>query len=112
MSFKLPGTGDEIVTALKRASAADFSGYFDNAIDLKLPEKAEVKNLDKAQASVAIKNFFDANKIKGFNLISQREMAGTMYVAGKLNGAVNSYNITVMLKDNDTKPTVLTVRIN
>jgi hypothetical protein len=112
MSFTWAITGDEVVSALKKASPAEFSSYFDDAIDLTLPGKPEIKNIDKAQASATVKGFFEKNKVNGFQLISQREMGGTMYVAGKLTSAGASYNITVMMKDKDNKPSVVTVRIN
>ncbi len=112
MSFTWAITGDEVVGALKKADPAEFSSYFDDAIDLIIPGKAEMKNINKAQASATVKGFFDKNKVNGFQLISQREMGGTMYVAGKLTSNGASYNITVMMKDKDSKPSVVTVRIN
>jgi len=112
MSFKLAITGNEVVSALKKADPAEFSSYFDDVIDLIIPGRAEMKNINKAQASAAVKSFFDKNKVNGFQLISQREMGGTMYVAGKLTSNGASYNITVMMKDKDGKPSVVTVRVN
>jgi hypothetical protein len=112
MSFTYAAGGDEVVNALKNADATNLSSYLDNFIDLKLPEKDEAKNVGKTQASVTIKSFFEENKIKGFELASQREMGGTMYVAGKLVGGTKNYNITVMMKNKDNKPAIITIRIN
>jgi len=100
--------GDAVVNALKEASVAKFSNYFSNNIDLKFPQKAELKNVSKADAATALSDFFSSNSVSGFDVTSQREMAGTMYIAGKLKGSSNSYNITVMLKNGS----VITVRIN
>lgn len=111
-SFTLSGDTDNIVNALKQGNAEQVSQYFDNLLDVKLPEKDEIKNVGKNQASITIKNFFDENKIKGFELSSQREMGGTMYMAGKLQGAAKSYNITLMLKARGDKMSIITIRIN
>lgn len=110
-AFKQDG-GNEIINALKKANATQFSGYFDNFIDLKLPEKEEIKDVSKTQASITVKNFFEENKINGFELSSQREMQGTMYITGKLTGESGKFNITVIIKNKGDHPSILTVRIN
>ncbi len=76
------GDSDTIVSALKQGNATRFTNYFDNFIDIKLPEKDEIKNVGKTQASITVRSFFDDNNIKGFDLTSQREMGGTMYITG------------------------------
>ncbi|MBN9298416.1 MAG: DUF4783 domain-containing protein [Filimonas sp.] len=111
-SFTLSSDTDSIVNALKQGNAEQVSQYFDNMLDVKLPEKDEIKNVGKNQASITVKNFFDENKIKGFELSSQREMGGTMYMAGKLQGSAKSYNITLMLKARGDKMSIITIRIN
>jgi hypothetical protein len=75
---------------------------------MKFPAKAEIRNMSKADAAAAVNQFFSANKITGFELTSQREMGGTMYIAGRLTGNAKNYNLTVMLKNN----LIITVRIN
>jgi hypothetical protein len=104
--------GSEVIDALKNGDASKFSSYFAANVDIKLPQKDEMKNIDKAEAASTIKNFFADNTISGFDVISQREMGGTMYIAGKLKKGTESYNITVMLKNKDGSMSVITVRIN
>lgn len=101
-------TGDGVVDALKQGNAAKFGSYFSNKLDLKLPQKAELKNISKEDAQSAITSFFSSYKINGFDVTSQREMDGTMYIAGKLKTNSGGYNLTVMLKNG----TVITVRIS
>ena len=100
--------GSNVVNALKEGNASKFSGYFNSNVDVKLPQKNEMKNANKADAAAAVADFFSTGKINSFDVTSQREMGGTMYIAGKLKSDAKSYNLTVMLKDN----TVITVRIN
>ena len=99
---------NDIVNALKEADASKFSSYFSNTLDVKLPKKNEMKSISKSDAAEAVSDFFSGNHITGFELISQREMSGTMYIAGKLSAGQQSYNITVMLKNNS----IITVRIS
>ncbi len=110
-SFRMVG-GDEVLNSLKKVDAGQFCGYFDNAIDLKLPEKDEIKNVSKTQASITVKNFFDENKIEDFKLTSQREMQGTQYITGKLTGASGTFNLTVIMKNKGDHTSIITVRIN
>jgi len=104
-------SGDDVVSALKQGSASEFSQYFSNSVDVKLPNKDGMKSLKKQDAASAVSVFFSANKIKGFDVISQREMNGTMYIAGKLTGS-QSYNMTVMLKNSGKAMEVITIRIS
>ncbi len=112
MSFIRFDNSTAIVNALKAGNAEELSKYLDNFIDLKLPEKEEIKNIGKNQAGIAIQSFFKQNGIKGFELSSQRDMNGTMYIAGKLQNSVKGYNITMLLKTKDGSQQIITLRIN
>ena len=104
--------GSDVINALKEADASKFSSYFNSTLDIKLPQKDEMKSITKSEATSAITNFFTANNINGFEVISQREMSGTMYIAGKLKNGSENYSITVMLKDKGGDISVITVRIS
>ena len=103
---------NSIINALKSANAEQVSSYFDKILDIKFPDKDEIKSIGKNQAGIALKSFFDNNNIKGFELSSQREMGGTMYVAGKLNNGAEGYKVSIMMKNKDGRPQIITVRIN
>ena len=111
-AFSQADNKDEVVNALKKADITSFNSYFDNTLDVKLPDKAEAKGIDRASAASMVKDFYTQNGIKGFELTSDRAMGGTMYMAGKLTGGAREYNLTVMLKNKDNKLSVITVRIN
>jgi len=103
---------NNIVSALQSANAGQVSNYFDKMLDMKFPDKEEVKSIGKNQAGIALKSFFDNNNIKGFELSSQREMGGTMYIAGKLTNGGEGYKLSMMMKTKEGKPQIITVRIN
>ena len=111
MSFTVQTDTTDILAALKQGNSEAFSKYFDNIVDVKLPEKDEIKSIGKTQASVTMKSFFDENNIKGFDLLSQRELGDIMYVAGKLQGS-KSYNLTIMLKGSGSNVVITNIRIN
>jgi hypothetical protein len=85
--FAFKQTDDAIVNSLKSANSEQVAGYFDSFIELKLPEKDEVKNMGKNQASIAFNSFFKENGVKG-------------------------YGITIRLKKQGDKLSITNVRIN
>lgn len=112
VAFRVGPDTESIVNALKQGNAEQLSQYFDNILDIKLPEKDEIKNVGKNQASITLKNFFEENRVRSFETTSQREMSGTMYIAGKLLCASKNYNVTMMMKAKGDKMTIITIRIN
>ncbi|MFY7651124.1 MAG: DUF4783 domain-containing protein [Chitinophagaceae bacterium] len=111
-SFTKQDTVPVIIQSLKLGNAEEVAKYFDNFIDLKLPEKEEIKNIGKTQAGIALQTFFKDNSIKGFELTGQREMGTTMYITGKLQNNAKGYNITLLLKSKDGMHQIITLRIN
>ena len=110
-SFKFQGE-DNIIKALKEASAEQVSNYFDSVIELKLPEKEEVKNMGKNQAGIAFGSFFKDNGVRGFELTSKREMGESVQITGKLQNAGKGYGITLRLKKQGDRLLITNVRIN
>ena len=101
-----------ILTALQSGDAEKVSTYFEKILDIKFPDKDEIKSIGKNQARIALKSFFDNNKIKGFELSSQREMGGTMYIAGKLTNGADGYKLSMMMRTKEGRPQIITVRIS
>ncbi|WP_447641318.1 MULTISPECIES: DUF4783 domain-containing protein [Chitinophagaceae] len=111
-TMKSMTTNDDIVNALKSADPSEVSQYFDDVLDVKLPDKEEAKNIGKNQASILFRSFYSSNNINGFSLTSRREMSGTMYIAGKLAGKNKSFNITLMIHNKGNQPYIISARIN
>jgi len=113
-SFSVHAQSDtnDIINAFKQADATAVANYFENMVDLTLPGKAEIKDISKAQASIALKSFFSENGINGFEPASQRESGTIMYIAGKMTGKGKPFNVTLLLKNKDGKHFITSVRIN
>jgi hypothetical protein len=104
-------SADDVASALNAGNATKFAGYFSNSVNIALPQKPEVKNLSKAEATAMIQNFFTKNKVSGFERFSDsRQLNDMTYVAGKLKGT-QEYNITVVLKSTGNNISVIRVRI-
>lgn len=101
-----------VINALNTGDANKVVSYFDDVLDIKLPNKDEGKNIGKNQAGMLFKAFYNDNDISNFSLTSQREMGSTMYIAGKLTGKGQAFNITLMLHNRNGKSSIFSVRIN
>jgi hypothetical protein len=113
MSFTLQAGTDEIVNAFKSADADRIGQYFDEFIDLKLPQKDELKNVGRNQATISVKGFLKENGINGFDKLSERELGSTKYLTGKLLNGGKGFNATVMMRSSkDGHYQIITLRIN
>lgn len=111
-SFTYFQTDDAIINAFKDADAAQVSRYFDDALEIKLLDKDENKNVGKKQAEIMLKDFFSKNQINGFTPTSQREMGGTKYIVGKLSNGRQQYNLTLMLRAKSGGFVIISIRVN
>lgn len=111
MSFSWQGDSEPIVRAFQSANAEQVAGYFDDYVDMKLMNKAEVKNIGKNQAGITLKAFFAENGIKGFEKASERAVGNTMYMTGKLLNDDKGLGITLLLKSKEGKYQIISVRI-
>jgi hypothetical protein len=103
---------NSLVAALKQGNAVEVSRYFDDIIDMKLPEKEEIKNIGKTQAGITLKIFFEEAGISGFDKTNERSTEGTMYINGKLYGSSKDYSLTMMLRNKSGKFYIVTFRVN
>ena len=111
-SFAFQGDADLIVGAFKSGKAEEVSKYLDDYVDIKLLDKAEVKNIGHKQAGLTLKAFFEENGINGFEKASDRAIGNTMYITGKLLNNGKNFGITLLLKMKEGKYQIITLRIN
>jgi hypothetical protein len=112
VSFGQSGDADAIVNTLKSGDAMKLTDHLDEFVDVKLLDKAEVKNMSRNQAALTLKSFFSENGINGFEKTSQRDVSGISYLAGKLQNGNKGYNITIMMKMKNGKWQIITLRVS
>lgn len=111
-SIKTMAQPSVVISALSTNNIDQLSDQFDKIMDLKFPEKEEIKSIGKTQATISIKSFFTESKVKSFQLTSQNEMAGVSYIAGKLQNETETFKITIMMKTKDGKSQIVSIRIS
>ena len=100
---------DDIINGLKQGNASQVSKYFDNTVEITLPEKSS--SYSKSQADLIIRDFFNNNLIKGFQVIHKGENAGSQYCIGTLVTRNASFRTTIFMKQKGEKQTLQEIRI-
>lgn len=95
-SFTLLASIDEMVKALREGNAAEIARYFDNTVEITLPDKSN--SYSKSQGEVVLRDFFNNNPVKGFNLLHKGESNGSQYCIGNLVTKYGTYRATVFMK--------------
>lgn len=87
---------DEVVVAMKTGNVATVAVYFDNTVEITLPDKGN--SYSKTQAEIVLKDFFSNNPVKGFEVIHKGQNAGYQYCIGTLVTKNGNFRTTIQMK--------------
>ena len=107
-SFSMYAGIDEIINALKTGNANEIALYFDNTVEITLPDKSN--SYSKSQAEVVLRDFFNNNPVKRFDILHKGENAGSQYCIGTLVTKNASYRTTVFMKQKGKRQTLQEIR--
>ena len=100
-SFTVFSSIDEVIAALKTGNAADMARFFDNTVEINMPDKSN--DYSKSQAELVLKDFFSSNAVKGFTVIHRGETSGSQYCIGTLVTRTSNYRTTIFMKQKGDK---------
>lgn len=89
---------DEVVSAIKNGNASQLSKYFDNTIEITLTDKSNTYS--KSQAELVLKDFFNNNIVKDFEIVHKGDNTGAQFIIGTLNTKNGEYRTTIYMKKN------------
>ncbi|MBA2498730.1 MAG: DUF4783 domain-containing protein [Chitinophagaceae bacterium] len=108
-SFSTSQSGiDDIINALRSGNASGISRYIDENVEISLPDKSD--NYSKAQAGIILKDFFNNNSIKSFELKHKGDQGGRQFCIGTLHTKTGSYRTTVFMKPKADKQVMGEIR--
>lgn len=107
-SFSFMQGLDDVVALFKTGNAAQVAKFFDNTVDISLPEKSASYN--KGQAEAVLRDFFAANSVKSFNLIHKGNNGGSEYFIGSLVTKGKNYRTTLFMKQKGDKQYLQEIR--
>jgi len=87
---------DDVVTAMRNGDAGQLSKYFDSRVDISLPGKSD--NYSKSQAEMILKDFFQANEVKNFQVKHKGEQNGSQFCIGLLQTRNGNFRTKFFMK--------------
>jgi antitoxin component YwqK of YwqJK toxin-antitoxin module len=99
---------DEVINGMKNGSASQISRFFDNTVEITMPDKSN--SYSKSQAEMVLKDFFANNPVKKFEIIHKGENAGSQYCIGTLTTKTASYRTTIYMKQKNDKQLLQEIR--
>lgn len=101
-------TIDEVIGALRSGNSSELSKYFDDNVELTLPEKSD--SYSKAQAQLIVKDFFNNNNVKGFDLKHKGDSPGGHFCIGTLQTNAGNFRTNVFMKGRNGKEVIKEIR--
>src|SRR6266404_929438 len=109
VSFTTQNTNlDEVIGALKDGKAAELGKYMDDNIEVTLPDKSN--NYSRAQAVLVLKDFFDNNTVKSFEVKHKGDQNGGQFCVGTLQTKSGNYRTTIFMKTKTGRDYIKTIR--
>src|SRR5215510_4048076 len=99
---------DNVIDALKDGKASEIGKYLDENVEISLPDKSN--NYSKAQAVLILKDFFDNNEVKTFEVKHRGDQNGGEYCVGTLQTKSGNYRTTVFMKTKTGKDFIKAIR--
>jgi len=100
---------DDIILSLKSGNAKILSDYFNQNVELVLPESDNVYS--KAQAQQIVGDFFNSYSPVSFTVIHKGGKDGAKYVIGKLGTKEGNFRVYFLLKQSQGKDYIHQLRI-
>ncbi len=100
---------DGIILSLKSGNARTLSEFFNQNVELVVPDSDNVYS--KAQAQLIVSNFFSSYPPQNFSVIHQGGKEGAQYVIGNLGTKKGSFRVYFLLKKSDGKDYIHQLRI-
>lgn len=101
-------TIDDVIGALRSGNSSELSKFFDDNVELTMPDKSD--SYSKAQAQLIVKDFFSNNGVKGFDLKHKGDSPGGHFCIGTLQTGAGNFRTNVFLKSKGGKEVVKEIR--
>ena len=107
-SFTVFSSIDEVVAALKTGNTNQVAKFFDNTVEITIPDKSN--SYSKSQAELVLHDFFSNNPVKGFEVLHKGENGGSQYCIGTLTTKNGSFRTTIFMKQKGDKQLLQEIR--
>jgi len=108
VSFKPSYSIDEVVSAIRTGNSAELSKYFDNRVDIALPDKSDTYS--KAQAEMIVRDFFSNKGVTGFEVKHKGENGGAQFCVGVLKTRNAEYRTHLFMRQRGDRQLLQEIR--
>lgn len=109
VSSRAPGILDDVIGAMKSGSAEQLAKYFDNVVEITMPDKSN--SYSKSQAEVIMRDFFANYKVKSFDVLHKGDNGNSNYCIGNLQTKDGRFRTTLFVKQRGDKQFLQEIRI-
>jgi hypothetical protein len=98
----MAGPFEDVISAIKKGDVPTMSKYLDKTVEINIAGRSS--SYSKAQADIILKDFFEKNQVKSFEILHQGEAGGgSRYGIGTLVTSAGTYRLSFFLqKKGDT----------
>ena len=107
-AFAQKGNIDAVIGALGSGNATELSNYFEESVELTLPAQSD--SYSKAQAVLILKDFFNNNGVKSFDVKHKGDGGGGQFCVGTLQTRSGNFRTTVFMKVKNSREVVKEIR--
>ena len=108
VSFQPQKNIDNVISSIKSGNSTQLSSYFDNTIEITLPEKSN--SYSKNQAEIVMRDFFALHQVRNFEVLHKGENVGSQYCIGTLTTKNGVFRTTVYLKQKGDRQLLQEIR--
>lgn len=95
---------EDVIGALKSGNASGIARYFDNYVDVTMPDKSS--NYSKSQAELIIKDFFANSGVKNFEIKHRGNNESGEFCIGTLQTKNGNYRTKVFMRQKGNKQVI------
>lgn len=107
-AFTQASSIDEVIAAMRTGNSTEMSKYFDDNLELTLPDKSD--SYSRAQATLILKDFFSNKGVKGFDVKHKGDQGGDQFCIGTLQTSSGNFRTTVFMKTKASREVVRKIR--
>ena len=99
---------DAVIGALRSGNATELANYFGENVELTLPAQSD--SYSKAQAILILRDFFNNNGVKNFEVKHKGDQSGGQFCIGTLQTKAGNFRTTVFMKNKNNRELVKEIR--
>ena len=112
LGLKAQNDTELLVQNLQTSNFNNLLGYWDNQVEVNLPDLSGQKQFTAKEANELLRSFFNRNNVIGFEKNAARKVGNTIYLTGRLLSGTTKYNLTLLLQENKKGFTIVSMRIS